>query len=199
MFHARPVRRCTRSRERTWPGQVTNQSKGYSIAQSSILRIETGGIWLRGPITAQRQAGHRSVGDVQLYRASLVSLQFYFPLSLPFLLVLHGTQLLAMVKPQHTSMHTTSQSVLILTFGLLKNTNQNPICSKKSTDEILSNYKVVSYLIPLTQTYENNRKHLNILVTVSTQIKASSRHYIIKIANTQWIRKPCKKKKLGKV
>lgn len=57
--------------------------------------------------------------------------------------------------------------------------NQNQIVQKKKKkfDEIPSNHKDVSDITPLTQTYENNTKHLNILVTVS-------RHYIAKCKST---------------
>lgn len=48
-----------------------------------MLRIEIGGNWLQEPITVKGQAGHQSVDDdVQLYCALLVSLQFYFFVSL---------------------------------------------------------------------------------------------------------------------
>lgn len=76
-------------------------------------------------------------------------------------------------------MHTASSSVLILMLELLVTTCQYPNCTKKKKgiDETSSNHKDVSDTVLLTQTCQNNRKHLvSILVTVNTLIKSAGGH-----------------------
>lgn len=75
-------------------------------------------------------------------------------------------------------MHTASSSILILMLELLVTTCQYPNCTKKKgIDETSSNHKDVSDAVLLTQTCQNNRKHLlSILVTVNTLIKSAGGH-----------------------